>query len=104
MTQARVKPPICSTNGWTHAISALTRLMCLLWRKRNGHRCEFWRALPPKGKIGIFFGSWYTAPMTATGFHRLCFKLVDVTDEIGNETIPGKPYNLDGSSTCSNLP
>ena len=26
-----------------------------LWR--------FWRALPPKGKIGIFFGSWYTQPI-----------------------------------------
>ena len=24
---------------------------------------RFWRALPPKGKIGIFFGSWYTAPV-----------------------------------------
>ena len=23
---------------------------------------RFWRALPPKGKIGVFFGSWYTAP------------------------------------------
>ena len=21
---------------------------------------RFWRALPPKGKIGILFGSWYT--------------------------------------------
>ena len=27
----------------------------LMWR--------FWRALPPKGKLGIFFGSWYTAPI-----------------------------------------
>jgi polyphosphate:AMP phosphotransferase len=26
-----------------------------LWR--------FWRALPPSGKIGIFFGSWYTWPI-----------------------------------------
>ena len=26
-----------------------------LWR--------FWRALPPKGEIGIFFGSWYSAPI-----------------------------------------
>ena len=26
-----------------------------LWR--------FWRALPPRGKIGIFFGSWYTWPI-----------------------------------------
>ncbi|MFO0561236.1 MAG: polyphosphate:AMP phosphotransferase [Polyangiales bacterium] len=24
---------------------------------------RFWRALPPKGKIGIFFGNWYTAPI-----------------------------------------
>jgi len=24
---------------------------------------RFWRALPPKGKIGIFFGSWYTIPI-----------------------------------------
>lgn len=24
---------------------------------------RFWRALPPKGKIGVFFGSWYTAPI-----------------------------------------
>ncbi len=24
---------------------------------------RFWQALPPKGKIGIFFGSWYTEPI-----------------------------------------
>jgi polyphosphate:AMP phosphotransferase len=24
---------------------------------------RFWRVLPPKGKIGIFFGSWYTEPL-----------------------------------------
>jgi len=24
---------------------------------------RFWRALPPKGKLGIFFGSWYTWPV-----------------------------------------
>ncbi len=24
---------------------------------------RFWRALPPKGKIGILFGSWYTEPI-----------------------------------------
>jgi len=23
----------------------------------------FWQALPPKGEVGIFFGSWYTAPI-----------------------------------------
>lgn len=26
---------------------------------------RFWRALPPKGKIGIFFGSWYTGPIVS---------------------------------------
>ncbi|MBM3509282.1 MAG: polyphosphate:AMP phosphotransferase [Alphaproteobacteria bacterium] len=26
---------------------------------------RFWRALPPKGKLGIFFGSWYTLPILA---------------------------------------
>lgn len=28
-----------------------------LWR--------FWRALPPRGRIGILFGNWYTEPMAA---------------------------------------
>lgn len=28
-----------------------------LWR--------FWRALPPKGKIGVFFGAWHTIPIVA---------------------------------------
>ncbi len=23
---------------------------------------RFWRALPPKGKIGVFFGAWHTSP------------------------------------------
>jgi len=26
---------------------------------------RFWRALPPKGKIGILFGSWYSDPLAA---------------------------------------
>ncbi|MCA9590632.1 MAG: polyphosphate:AMP phosphotransferase, partial [Myxococcales bacterium] len=24
---------------------------------------RFWRALPPKGKIGVLFGNWYTSPI-----------------------------------------
>jgi polyphosphate kinase 2 (PPK2 family) len=24
---------------------------------------RFWRALPPKGKVGILFGNWYTEPI-----------------------------------------
>ncbi len=26
---------------------------------------RFWRALPPKGEMGIFFGSWYSLPMVS---------------------------------------
>lgn len=26
---------------------------------------RFWQELPPRGKIGIFFGNWYTAPIVA---------------------------------------
>ena len=29
---------------------------------------RFWRALPPKGSIGIFFGSWYSLPMVSRVF------------------------------------
>ena len=33
-----------------------------LWR--------YWRALPPKGKVGILFGSWYTQPIIDRVFKR----------------------------------
>jgi polyphosphate:AMP phosphotransferase len=26
---------------------------------------RFWRAMPPRGKIGVFFGSWYTDPIVS---------------------------------------
>ncbi|MBI4501376.1 MAG: polyphosphate:AMP phosphotransferase [Gemmatimonadetes bacterium] len=29
---------------------------------------RFWRALPPRGRIGIFFGSWYTDPIVRRVF------------------------------------
>ncbi|MCX6023480.1 MAG: polyphosphate:AMP phosphotransferase, partial [Chloroflexi bacterium] len=29
---------------------------------------RFWRALPPKGKIGIFFGSWYSQPIEGSAY------------------------------------
>ena len=32
---------------------------------------RYWRALPPKGKIGILFGSWYTAPIIDRVFKRI---------------------------------
>ena len=31
---------------------------------------RFWRALPPKGRIGILFGSWYTEPIVARAHGR----------------------------------
>jgi len=31
---------------------------------------RFWRRLPPKGKIGIFFGSWYSEPITLRAFGK----------------------------------
>ncbi len=31
---------------------------------------RFWRALPPRGAIGILFGSWYTEPIVEHAFKR----------------------------------
>jgi polyphosphate kinase 2 (PPK2 family) len=31
---------------------------------------RFWRTLPPKGSVGIFFGSWYTAPIVDRVYGR----------------------------------
>lgn len=31
---------------------------------------RFWRALPPKGRIGVLFGSWYTEPIVARAMGR----------------------------------
>ncbi len=33
--------------------------------KQRPRMWRFWRALPPKGKIGIMFGNWYTDPIVA---------------------------------------
>jgi polyphosphate:AMP phosphotransferase len=32
---------------------------------------RFWRALPPRGKLGVFFGSWYTAPIVDRAIGRV---------------------------------
>lgn len=31
--------------------------------RERPHMWRYWRDLPPKGKIGIFIGSWYSAPL-----------------------------------------
>jgi polyphosphate:AMP phosphotransferase len=46
---------------------------------------RFWRALPPKGRIGILFGSWYTAPIIDRVFRRTRGKdLLRSIDEINH--------------------
>jgi polyphosphate:AMP phosphotransferase len=32
---------------------------------------RYWMRLPPRGRIGIFFGSWYTEPLVERAFGRL---------------------------------
>jgi len=32
---------------------------------------RFWRALPPRGKIGIFFGGWHTMPIVERAYGRI---------------------------------
>jgi AMP-polyphosphate phosphotransferase len=49
----------------THAFDEPTdeeRARPAMWR--------YWRALPPRGRIGILFGSWYTAPIIDRVFKR----------------------------------
>lgn len=44
---------------------------------------RYWRLLPPKGRIGIFFGSWYTGPIIDHVFGRTSLAEFDLAlDEI----------------------
>ena len=46
---------------------------------------RYWRALPPKGRIGMLFGSWYTAPIIDRVFKRSSGKdLLRSIDEINH--------------------
>ena len=38
--------------------------------RERPHMWRYWRALPPKGKIGIFDGSWYTWPILERAYGR----------------------------------
>ncbi|APV49522.1 polyphosphate:AMP phosphotransferase [Betaproteobacteria bacterium GR16-43] len=42
-------------------------------RDNNGRpvMSRYWRSLPPKGKIGIFFGSWYSDPIVQRVYKRI---------------------------------
>jgi polyphosphate:AMP phosphotransferase len=48
----------------------------VLWEANDEERerpeyWRFWRMLPPRGKIGIFFGSWYTQPVVARALGKI---------------------------------
>ena len=54
---------------------------------------QFWRRLPPRGKIAIFFGSWYTDPIVrrilgesdANEFERQMQRIVEFERMLANE-------------------
>jgi polyphosphate kinase 2 (PPK2 family) len=46
---------------------------------------RFWRTLPPRGRVGVLFGSWYTAPIIDRVFKRSSGKdLMRSIDEINH--------------------
>ena len=42
----------------THAFGAMTEV-----ERERPEMWRFWQALPPRGRIGVLFGSWYTDPI-----------------------------------------
>lgn len=57
-------PRFIQTNGMGEASDEESERP-MMWR--------FWRALPPKGRIGVFLGSWYTWPILDFVFGRTSF-------------------------------
>src|SRR5438552_5107881 len=52
-------------NEWMDPRHIRTRAFGLATAEERQHpeMWRFWQALPPKGHIGIMFGSWYTEPV-----------------------------------------
>jgi polyphosphate:AMP phosphotransferase len=49
---------------------------CAFWdpsdeEQERPHYWRFWRAMPAHGRIGIFFGSWYTRPIVDRAFDQI---------------------------------
>jgi polyphosphate:AMP phosphotransferase len=42
------------------------------------HYWRFWRAMPAHGRIGVFFGSWYTSPIVDRTFNKIDDAELDV--------------------------
>src|SRR5947207_706701 len=51
---------------WSHAVGEPTDE-----ERERPPFYRYWRLLPPKGKMGIFFGSWYTAPIIKRVNHHI---------------------------------
>lgn len=60
-------------NEWMDARYIETNAMSAPTEEEAAHppMWRFWRALPPKGKVGIFFGSWYTAPIVNRVYKKI---------------------------------
>src|SRR5438105_1029483 len=39
--------------------------------RERPHLWRFWKALPPKGKVGVFFGAWHTDPILDRVYGRI---------------------------------
>ncbi len=56
---------------------------------------RFWRLLPPRGRMGIFLGSWYTDPIverafkenSQSGFDQALGRIVDFEEMLGHENV-----------------
>ena len=56
---------------------------------------KFWSVLPPKGRLGIFFGSWYSKPIinrvmgrtTESGFDEALDRVVEFERMLSNENV-----------------
>ena len=46
--------------------------------RERPHMWRFWRMLPPRGRIGLFHGSWYTFPIVERAFGRMKNPEMDV--------------------------
>src|ERR1044071_6668890 len=51
--------------------------------RERPHLWRFWKALPPKGKVGVFFGAWHTEPIVERAHrHMSAADFSDRVDEI----------------------
>lgn len=60
-------------NEWMDARYIETNAMPAPSEEESAHppMWRFWRAMPPKGKVGVFFGSWYTEPIVNRVFKKV---------------------------------